>query len=445
MACRRQSPAPAPAPAPAHEEGEEPVVAPTAAPKEPPLRPYWTGTSRLKEPPVPLPADVVGMVAHVPEGFDAHRPLHLVIFLHGSEMCVLQLALNGDVRCRPGLPPWIGGGLIARHDDAGTLSLFALPQFSFLSGGTPGRMAQPGYFKRFVQELLQDSFAAGLGGPKTLDDLESITLMAHSAGYLPLVQILEKRDLEDKVRNVVLLDSLYAGYADVYSRWLERGTPEDKQRRKLVSMHGTWGDSVNQANALVHRLRNKAPWVRVAVDPPGALARAIFEHDVVLRKSDVEHSWMVLLYPTKILQGLQLPSRPVSPARRSMEQRRTPEPLAVGETRKGTLTWGDMRLENGSLGHDYGLSLAEGQSVQVTVSGERSWTEPCCSLDTVLQLLVRKGDEESLIAEDDDSGGGFDPQLSFTAPSAGKYVLRVSTHAQGEKRGPYRIAVRGVP
>ena len=183
-----------------------PIEREASAPVEP--KPAWTATTTLAHPPVDLPKGVAGVVAHLPAGFDGTEPIHLVLFLHGANQCVARLALSGDVVCKPGWRPRKGWELASRHDDAATNTAFVAPQFLLWGGGSAGKMADRGYFRSFVEELLSDTLAPGLGGPRTLDDVADITIVAHSAGHMPLAAILDGQDLDDKVKNVVLLDAL---------------------------------------------------------------------------------------------------------------------------------------------------------------------------------------------------------------------------------------------
>jgi hypothetical protein len=383
---------------------------------------------------------VTGIVVHVPANLDTTQPLHLVLFFHGSDQCVAQLALGGDVVCKPGASPDVGAGVAWRHDDAATASLFAAPQFALWGGGTPGRMGEPGYFRSFVEELLRDTFVPGLGGPKTLEDLADITIVAHSAGHLPLVALLERGDLEDKVKNVVLLDAVYDGAVDPYARWFERGADKG-QARKLVAIYGAWGRNAATGRKLAARAESRAPGSAI-VDPPGALADAVRGHAVTVKQwPHLEHAWMLLLMMSKTLEGLGLPARPIAPPRAPYGPVPAPTPIAIGESRDGVLDDGDAFLQSGPLYDDYALELDAGQRVAIDVRGGRSITEPCCHLDVTVDIL-RDGEP---IGHDDDSGGFFDAHLDWLSPDRGRYVIRVSTYGSGRRRGPYSLRVTAGP
>jgi Bacterial pre-peptidase C-terminal domain len=415
-----------------------PVAVPIAPEASAPVEPKqaWTVTTTMAHPPVDLPKGVAGVVAHVPAGFDATQPIHLVLFFHGSGQCVAQLALSGDVVCRPGMGPRKGWGLAWRHDDAGTNTVFVAPQFILWGGGTAGKMADRGYFRSFVEELLRDTLAPGLGGPRTLDDVADITIVAHSAGHMPLAAILDRQDLDDKVTNVVLLDALYDGRVGTYVRWLERGI-ESGNHRKLVAIYGDWGWNPATGRAIASRIEARTKGSAV-VDPPGALQDAIRTHQVTVAKWNVDHARMISLTMSKVLEALDLPGRTTYPPRTPHGDAPTPGALVLGTRVSGMLEDGDAELENGALFDDYAIELEAGQPLDIDLRGGWSKTEPACNLDVFLEVLK---DGHSL-AHDDDGGGGFDARLLWTAPDSGQYVIRVSTSGSGRKRGSYTLSAK---
>lgn len=104
-----------------------------------------------------------------------------------------------------------------------------------------------------------------------------------------------------------------------------------------------------------------------------------------------------------------------------------PTPLAVdGAAVEGEVTfWGDADA--------FGVDLSAGQRVIVEVTPLEE------GHDTEIAIIAPSGFE---VASDDDGGGSFAPRLDFTAPSAGRYLVRVRTSffAAGHER--YTIAVR---
>jgi hypothetical protein len=291
-----------------------------------------------------------------------------------------------------------------------------------------------GYFRSFVEELLGDTLAPGLGGPRTLDDVADITIVAHSAGHMPLAAILDRQDLDDKVKNVVLLDALYDGRVGTYVRWLERGIASG-DHRKLVAIYGEWGRNPATGRAIASLIEARAKGSAI-VDPTGPLKDAIRTHQVTVAKWNVNHARMAVLTMSKVLEALDLPGRSTYPPRTPHGDPPAPRALVLGTRTSGALDDSDAALDNGALFDDYAIDLEAGQRLDLDLRGGWSKTDPGCNLDVFLEVLK---DDRSL-AHDDDSGGGFDARLLFTAPDEGRYVVRVSTSGSGRKRGSYTLS-----
>ena len=128
------------------------------------------------------------------------------------------------------------------------------------------------------------------------------------------------------------------------------------------------------------------------------------------------------------------------------EQGYSETPLQIGSSVQGMLQYGDRTLQNGALANDYLVTLAPGQAVSIAVHGGPSWTTPGGRLDPMVQVLgyngYQNGANEYVLAQDDDSGGGQDSRLIFTAPSGGTYRVRVTTFGGGMNQGYYTINTR---
>jgi len=386
----------------------------------------------MKEPPYVVPKGVANVVAHVPDRFDDREKIHLVIFFHGAIQCAAQLAQLGEVICKPGDKPLGGYGYDARHDDAGKHTLFAVPQFAFFGGGSPGRMIEKGYFPKFVHELVSETFAPGLGSPKTLDDVADITLIAHSAGFNPVVSILQRDELAAKVKNVVLLDSLFAGGEEYYLRWFAKRTPDAP--RRFVAIYGDSGDSNGHHANMAKRLRQTSS--DLVTFPKGSVVEAMRLHEATIAQLPVNHYWMPTMLLAKVIAGLDLPSRDV-PIPTIVAHTRAPQQLSFDSTVKEALTPEDPNLSNGSFADEYAFDLKAGESIVVSVKGGPSLTETCCTVDVAAQIF----DGDRLVASDDDGAGIFDSRLEMTAKKAARYTLRVTTSGSGYKLGPYELRV----
>jgi len=81
---------------------------------------------------------------------------------------------------------------------------------------------------------------------------------------------------------------------------------------------------------------------------------------------------------------------------------------------------------------DYRIALTQGQTRLVWVDST--------SIDAMVQVYRLDGREEAPLASDDDSGGGLNALLAFTAGEAGDYVVRVTGFDDSE-RGAYRLRI----
>jgi hypothetical protein len=243
-------------------------------------------------------------VVHIPQGFDASAPLHLVVFLHGYKGCAQVLAASGTARCRKGDAEREGWGLAAQHDAANTNTLFVVPQLAYMRrDADPGCFAKQGCFRRFVQELLADALVPYLGRPRTLTDLASITFVAHSAGFRAALAVLERGEVDAHVRAVVLMDALYADEAR-FARWLQASP-----RARLASIHLGRGDTARRSRALARRLRRTLGAEQVAEVEEAQLADALGKRRVVVTRGRGAHRLVPAHYLALVLRSLKLPSR----------------------------------------------------------------------------------------------------------------------------------------
>jgi len=395
-------------------------------------RSAWSIATTMKSPPIDQPRGIAHVVARVPEGFDAHAPLHLILYFHGANACVVQEVMDGEVVCRDGEQTVTGPRLGASHDDAATQSIFVAPQFGFRGAVSAGRTLLPGYFKSFVEEIVSSTVAPAIG-EHHLDEVASITLIGHSAGWAPITAILLRGDLADKVQNVVILDSPFGDGWDTYAAWVARGTP--KSPHKFVSVYGPWGDTHGSNARFLRKVRAQKTTRTIEVDPEGSLTEAIRRNDVVVTKTPVGHHWMPHMLLTKVIEGLPLPRRIVDEEPPLVTPPKSPLVREVDV--EGLLEGNDGRRANGSLFDDYSLPLAKGETVTLTARGERSINEACCELDMELQVLL----DEKILARDDDSAGGMASRLVFTADTEGSYVVRVTTSGSFYRAGAYVLRV----
>jgi pimeloyl-ACP methyl ester carboxylesterase len=279
-------------PPPAQEIAPEATPEPAAAPAG--VRGPWTEERTLESAAYEEPG-APSVIVHAPPAFDPARPLRLAVFLHGWSGCARVLVHSGPLACKDGDRAREGWDLGGRFDEAGTDALLVVPQLAFLTrNGNPGRFLERGRFRHFVEELLTE-LAPQLGPGKALADVESITLLAHSAGFETALAVLARGEIE--VRNVVLFDALYAG-VEPFGEWALA-----RDDRRLVSLYTGSGRTAQQTRRLARRL--EVP-VHDGDRPLTALVR---EARVVIARSPAPHGEVPARHMAELLSPLGLSAR----------------------------------------------------------------------------------------------------------------------------------------
>ncbi len=150
------------------------------------------------------------VLLHIPPGFDIKRPAVMVVFFHGH-----GAELARDVRDRQELP--------AQITAAGMNAVLVAPQFAFnAANSSAGKFWEPDGFKQFLDEAAQ-KLAAMYGDPRGAQTFATmpIVLVAYSGGFGPTLAILDRGGANARIRGMVLLDALYAGF-DTFADWIAK-------------------------------------------------------------------------------------------------------------------------------------------------------------------------------------------------------------------------------
>jgi hypothetical protein len=148
------------------------------------------------------------VLLHIPQGFDPSRPAVMVVFFHGH-----GATLARDVRDRQRLPDQISA--------AGLNAVLVAPQFAYdAADSSAGKFWEPDGFKRFLDEASK-KLAALYGDQRSAGAFATmpIVLVSYSGGFGPTLSVLARGGAEQRIRGLVLLDSLYAGI-DQFADWI---------------------------------------------------------------------------------------------------------------------------------------------------------------------------------------------------------------------------------
>ncbi|MCZ7686285.1 MAG: hypothetical protein M5U28_48980 [Sandaracinaceae bacterium] len=206
---------------------------------------------------------------------------------------------EGAVACRDGDGTHEGWGLARRFDEAGTDALFVVPQLAFLErSGSPGRFAEEGRFRAFVEEML----GALRARRRSLARVESVALLAHSAGFETALALIARGGLA--IDAVVLFDALYRGVPP-FTEWVAAAPG-----RRLVSLHTGGGRTASQSRMLAARARERLGAQAVAEGEGGSLPELVRARRVVIARSPAPHGGVPARHIPELLGALGLSARP---------------------------------------------------------------------------------------------------------------------------------------
>ena len=144
----------------------------------------------------------------IPRGFDIRKPAVMVVFFHGH-----GAKIDRDVRDRQQVAAQITRSVAN--------AVIVAPQFAVdAADSSPGAFWDPGFFDEFLSEA-GEQFALMLGQPKATRIFFKMPLIfvSYSGGFVPTAWALRLGDLKDRLRGIVLMDSLY-GELEHFENWI---------------------------------------------------------------------------------------------------------------------------------------------------------------------------------------------------------------------------------
>jgi hypothetical protein len=144
---------------------------------------------------------------HVPAGFDPARPFELLVFFHGHR-AELRRTLIGE------------HDLTRQVDASGRNVVLIAPQLALDAPDShPGKLAEPGGFKRFLDEAA-DFLAAHVARiDRDAVARAPVIVAAFSGGYRTAAFCLERGGAGERIAGVVLIDAIY-GEVERLRAWL---------------------------------------------------------------------------------------------------------------------------------------------------------------------------------------------------------------------------------
>ena len=145
----------------------------------------------------------------------------------------------------------------------------------------------------------------------TLDNVERITILAHSAGYGPAETEIYKNGLQSKIVNVTLLDALYD--RNGFDRWIKENIAElaAGKKRFYNFFYGTAAYSKNQAGTVRAALKDGGL-------PDSALVEDYDHGEVVMSPAAVLSRSLLFKFSSVRVNGMEphfsIPNLYVGPA-----------------------------------------------------------------------------------------------------------------------------------
>ena len=148
------------------------------------------------------------VLVHIPAGFDARKPAVIVVFFHGH-----GATLERDVRDRQLLPRQIS--------ESGVNAVLVAPQLAYdAADSSAGKLRERGGFKRLMTEAAEH-LTRLYGDPRAASAFAKmpVVIVTYSGGFVAAASSLQVGGLGNRVKGVVLLDSIY-GELDKFTSWI---------------------------------------------------------------------------------------------------------------------------------------------------------------------------------------------------------------------------------
>ncbi|HEY9755306.1 MAG TPA: hypothetical protein V6C97_09100 [Oculatellaceae cyanobacterium] len=187
--------------------------------------------------------DVPDAMVRIPKNFDPTKPINLVVYNHGY-----YTTAEGDFN---------KNHLDKQMEGAPPNTVLIVPEWQTAPGSKSpkeGNFANRGQFDAMVQDIFNHT--PELKG-KTLNDVGTVGIVSHSAGFIPTEAELYNNKLSAKVNSVTLLDSLYR--PDEFDSWIQNNIKDlASGRKQFTNIYFDTGRNSQEQASRVKYMLNRA-------------------------------------------------------------------------------------------------------------------------------------------------------------------------------------------
>jgi hypothetical protein len=232
-------------------------------------------------------------MVYVPRAFDVTRSLNIVVFIHGWYNCiqnVMRPTDSGNSVCTKGGAARRAYGLINQVEASGKNVLLIVSEPARdTNSGNQGRFGSQNGFRNFLNELLSERLAPMLGGPMNVNQIDRLILFGHSAAYQTTSSIVKFGGVDNILREVHLLDSLYGNEA-MYNEWITAHRSHfDNTPSGFKFSNIYFASTLKQSEAQAGRVRSIVPAGSFLYQSNAAVkeSAAMFQTAVLFKASSV--------------------------------------------------------------------------------------------------------------------------------------------------------------
>jgi len=252
-----------------------------------------------------------GALVYIPSTFDSVKSkgnLEIVVYIHGYENCIRNIVRRSEdaCNCSAGQDIRDAYNLIDQFERASidtnkTNRLFVAAEVEYdQASDNPGRWAEEGLFRAYLEELLHEHLSNVMKTKLSLEDIHRVRIYSHSGGYYVIGNMAAVGGLTPVVKELCLLDSLYADFAHfddfVTSNLANFGTTNDEEYRfssVYTADGGTYQNNVDMATRAKEWVKNAQCPEVYEFDNDGSIdlsAAQIQQYSLLFKLSPLTHN-----------------------------------------------------------------------------------------------------------------------------------------------------------